>query len=263
MHYHGGPMKYQLETIPIWDAYKKDTECPLCLLEAKAEKTYSNFFLGNSIMNPEMRVKVNETGFCPPHYRKLFDARENRHGLGLMTNTYLHRQKELLDKPRRELAKQAESAASEGTVKGLLQNKKGLKEAVGTYRDRCSEAVRTCMICTRIDNTLARYAFTIVYLWKKDEEFKKVFSNSKGFCLFHLPRMLDMAKETLNNKQLGEWLSMTLSIQKNRWDTLDRELYEFTQSYAYDHEASSQKDHITTLGDAIQKLTGILCTGKD
>jgi hypothetical protein len=251
-------MKYQLETIPIWDAYKKETECPLCLLEAKAEKNYINFFLGSSIMNPEMRVKVNETGFCPSHYRKLFDARENRHGLGLMTNTYLHRQKELLDKPRKELGKLADSAASEGTVKGLLQHKKSLKEAVKTYRDRCAEAVRSCMICTRIDNTLARYAFTIVYLWKKDGEFRAAFRNSKGFCLFHLPRMLDMAGETLNNKQLGEWLSVTLSIQQDRWEALDRELYEFTQSYAYDHDASPQKDRTAALADAIQKLTGTL-----
>ena len=256
-------MKYQLETIPIWDAYKKETECPLCLLEAKAEKNYITFFLGSSIMNPEMRVQVNETGFCPAHYRKLFDARENRHGLGLMTNTHLHRRNELLDKPRKELVKQAENAAPDGTVKGLLQNKKSLKEALRTYRDRCAEAVRSCMICTRIDNTLARYAFTIVYLWKKDEEFRAAFSNSKGFCLFHLPRMLDMAEETLNNKQLGEWLSVTLSIQQDRWDTLDRELYEFTQSYAYDHETSQQKDRTTTLADAIQKLTGITYSNGD
>jgi hypothetical protein len=31
-------MKYELETIPVWDAYQSDSECPLCLLMKKAEE---------------------------------------------------------------------------------------------------------------------------------------------------------------------------------------------------------------------------------
>ena len=30
-------MKYKLETIPVWDAFKENSECPLCTLEEKNE----------------------------------------------------------------------------------------------------------------------------------------------------------------------------------------------------------------------------------
>ena len=43
-------MKYQLETIPVWEAYEKEGECPLCELVEKLESHYVDFFLGHSVM---------------------------------------------------------------------------------------------------------------------------------------------------------------------------------------------------------------------
>ena len=42
-------MKYHLDTIPVWDAYHEEGECPLCILEDKSEKSYVDSFLGGSV----------------------------------------------------------------------------------------------------------------------------------------------------------------------------------------------------------------------
>jgi hypothetical protein len=64
-------MKYKLETIPVWDALKEDSECLLCFLEEKIEDYYLNYYLGSSVMNRETRVKLNQKGFCSDHFRGL------------------------------------------------------------------------------------------------------------------------------------------------------------------------------------------------
>ena len=62
-----------LDTIPIWDAYKLDTECPLCALEDACEKQFLDIALGGAMMEPDTRIATNERGFCsrsPPRCSK-------------------------------------------------------------------------------------------------------------------------------------------------------------------------------------------------
>ena len=57
-------VKYHIDTIPVWDAYHQEDQCPLCVLEYKCEKEYVDFFLSGSVMEPSTRIEVNKTGFC-------------------------------------------------------------------------------------------------------------------------------------------------------------------------------------------------------
>ena len=81
-------MRQHIDTAPIWDVYKQDCECPLCLLSANVEQSNVDYFLGESVMEPDQRVEVNQKGFCSRHFKQLYDA-GNRLGLGLMTHTYM------------------------------------------------------------------------------------------------------------------------------------------------------------------------------
>ena len=90
-------MKYELETIPVWDAYRADSECPLCLLLRRAEAEFVRFYVGHSVMVPEMRVQVNDAGFCRAHFPMLL-AGGNRLGLALITHTHLGELRRKLDR---------------------------------------------------------------------------------------------------------------------------------------------------------------------
>ena len=81
-------MKYTLDTIPVLDAYKTGCECPLCKLRILCEDQYVDTMLASAYMEPEWRIKSNETGFCTRHYELMYNRR-NRLGLALMTHTHM------------------------------------------------------------------------------------------------------------------------------------------------------------------------------
>ena len=67
-------MRVQLDTIAVWDAIKSGGECFLCSLKKQAETRSVKFYLGPSVMNPETRVKVNQSWFCHDHVQQLLAA---------------------------------------------------------------------------------------------------------------------------------------------------------------------------------------------
>ena len=71
-------MKIELETIPVWDGVKSESECFICDLMNKAEEDAVDYYLGPAIMVPEIRVEINRKGFCPAHFRAL--AARNKWG---------------------------------------------------------------------------------------------------------------------------------------------------------------------------------------
>ena len=81
-------MKYTLDTLPVLDAYRENSECPLCRLRIACEDQYVDSMLGAAYMEPDCRVKTNEVGFCPRHFQLMFERR-NLLGLALMTHTHL------------------------------------------------------------------------------------------------------------------------------------------------------------------------------
>ncbi|MBB6478439.1 DUF6062 family protein [Spirochaeta isovalerica] len=244
-------MKYKLETIPVWDAFKEDTECPICDLAEKAEERYLKFYLGSSVMNPETRVEVNKTGFCPDHFTGLLAERSN-HGLGLMTHTHLEKRMELLRPYLKSL--KSEAAKASGKL-GPLKPRK-LMSSISDLEKHLSGHEESCMICDRIDYTLKRYTFTIVHLWKTDEEFRDVFGRSRGFCFHHLPDLLKMAEEILSPGKLAEFTEEVVNLIEENNLRLEKEILWFTQKFDsqnFDKPWGTSEDaHYRT----IQKLTG-------
>jgi hypothetical protein len=236
-------MKYKIETIPVWDAFGAESECPFCLLEKEAEERYLGFFLGNSVMVPEMRIEVNSTGFCRTHYPMLFATRKNRHSLGLLTHTRLSesvgREKKLL--------------WSLLGITGKNRGKKALAEAAAFLHKETEQ----CMICSRMEETLKRYIFTALYLWKKDEEgFRNTYAASKGFCRHHLASLLGMAGEALPAALLREWLEATIAVENESRRRLESELLWYTQKFDYQNSEKPWGSSKDALERAIQKLTG-------
>ena len=238
--------KYQLETIPVWEAYEAKAECPLCYLEPRAEKHYLEFFLGASVMAPEIRAQVNETGYCPRHFELLFQG-ENKLGLALQTHTHL---RELMNQLGRHQEQILHNVRSK--VRG---KKKGVDRSVDELRGFLESHQIRCMICSRLQATLERYAFTILYLWKKDGEFRDVFAGSAGFCLHHFPLMLNMMSEALPKAAREEWLAASLPLQESSLARLERDLKDFTRSYDY-QSGKEKKSSTDSLPLAIQKITG-------
>jgi hypothetical protein len=235
--------KYELETIPIWDAYDQGSECPLCLLEEQAEQRYVEFYLGNSVMVPEMRVEVNKAGFCRDHFGKLWNTAQNRHPLSLITHTHL---KDLIS----HLSAHLEHLAGRGVS---LKKLSGRIEALTNHLDR---RLSRCLICEKLEYTLERYVFTIVYLWKTKEEFRTAFRESRGVCLHHLPLLIAMASEELHGRSLEEFFVELVELEEKSLERIEGELLWYTQKFDYQNNEKPWGTSKDALHRALQKITG-------
>jgi hypothetical protein len=195
-------------------------------------------------MIPETRVEVNKTGFCQEHFLKLFQSKKNTHGLGLITHTHLEAVNKKLFK--------------------FLQNppQKKPKESLEKLKTQILSNSKNCLICNNIESTLKRYSFTIVYLWKKDADFKKAFKSSKGFCLNHLPILIDMGIEVLSNKELLSWIDDLYRIQEESLNRLEEEILYFTQKFDFQNQDKPWGTAKDALERTVQKFIGRILKGE-
>ena len=211
--------KYQLETIPVWDGIKSQSECFICDLMEQAQNDSLEFYLGSSVMNPETRVRVNSIGFCPQHTSMLVQS-GHPNSMAVLWESHL-------ETTRNELAK----------VFRELENPRNLKKTIASLDSVLSSREKGCLICSRMHDRLVRYCFTIPYLWGQDPEFRKAFDESKGFCLSHMATILRMSLEALDSKQQKAFAQSMADLQLRNLDRTSKDLV-----YMIEHYKSENRD---------------------
>jgi hypothetical protein len=234
-------MKYHLDTIPVWDAYKQQSPCPLCILQKRIEKASVDFFLGSSVMEPETRIQVNKTGFCPNHFSLLYKVK-NRLGLALLTHTHLQETLKIFNKKCSKISGREVS----------------LKKKMERLNNFLKDHHNGCLICNRIKNAIDRYAYTILHLWDNDKEFERTLLDSKGFCLYHLSNLLKVSQDTLPARKQVQFLNDIIPLQIKSLEELEKDLSWFTQKFDYRNQDKPWGNSKDALPRALQVLTGEL-----
>ncbi|MCL2812268.1 MAG: DUF6062 family protein [Clostridia bacterium] len=241
-------MRYQLDTIPVWDACKLGSECPLCTLRARNEDAYADGFLGDSVMDPATRVLVNERGFCNRHFAMMLPMK-NRLGLALNTHTYL---KNVMADAQKILDEAAKSDAP-----SLLSGLRRLSDSTETSpATKLRARVGNCILCERLDFTMRRYAYTLVHLWQNDLDFRKLFNDSKGLCLPDTALVMEMADAAIRGSKRREFFSALATLQKENLSRIEQELEWFTLKFDYRNRDKPWGESRDALERAIGKLSG-------
>ena len=84
----------QIYTIPVNEAFEKSMDegshvCPFCIMYNRLEANELDLILGASMMEPDVRIKTNELGFCDEHLGLMF-GRGKRLQLTLMLESHLN-----------------------------------------------------------------------------------------------------------------------------------------------------------------------------
>ena len=246
-------MKYTLDTIPVLDAYKTGCECPLCRLRILCEDQYVDTMLASAYMEPEWRIKSNETGFCTRHFELMFDRR-NRLGLALMTHTHMQEVIASLEK-----ILEGRDAGKKGLLSSLRGSGKADENGMpAKIRARMSG----CVICEQVDKALTRYAYTIAQLYCTNSEFKSQFEQSKGLCLPHLALLLDMAEKTLSGAQFPAFQEAVAALELENLKRVEGELEWFTLKFDYRNDGKPWGNSKDAPERAINKLMGA-CVGEE
>ena len=149
-------MNETIYTIPIneaFDACAADPSCgcPFCRLYNMLETNEIDIILGAAMMEPDIRKKTNEQGFCPTHFDQLLAAK-NRLGLALILESHL-------DQLRGEVEEHGLTALLKKTGTAAVQ--------------RLGKLDETCYVCGRIEASFTRMLSNALYLWTEDEAFRE------------------------------------------------------------------------------------------
>ncbi|MBE6647237.1 MAG: hypothetical protein E7611_06320 [Ruminococcaceae bacterium] len=208
----------QIYTIPVNEAFEKSAAdkscgCAFCTLYNKLENDELELILGASMMEPDVRIKTNEKGFCRIHYDMMF-TRKNRLGMALTLESHL-------DELKKEIKDGGLSAGS------------GKKPVA-----RIGELEKTCYVCERISFNFAHMIETAVLLWESDEAFPVKLKAQPYFCLPHYRMMLEYAQKRLGKKVLKDFVKDCEEIQNKYIDSLKEDVSWFCKKfdYRYDEE---------------------------
>jgi hypothetical protein len=237
-------MKYELQTIPVWKAFEAEPECTLCHLERESEERNVTFFLGNSIMAPEMRVRLNEHGFCRRHFHMLLGG-QGKLGYSLALATHLDALAERFAKRERQILSGGRGSGGRGAAK-----------AVAAYAEELRRQEVDCLMCDRMRYNVANFTYTVAKLFLDEPDFAAALASSKGFCLHHLPALLEMGVEVIPAKRMDEWHGAIFDLQRRNLAGVREDLEAFTWQFDYQTDKRTPDHAKDAPARAVQRLAG-------
>lgn len=247
-------MRYHIDTIPVWDALRAGGECPLCTLRRKTEHQLADRYLGASVMEPDTRIRVNQKGFCQSHHDMLYNL-QNRLGHALMMLSHLREVRGKLEPMLKDPAR-----PSQGGLFGRMM-KKPAQDSQSPHSPLQAVA-EGCVLCDTLHESMERYAYTVLHLWKTDSNFQKELPASKGFCIPDTALLLDMADKHLSGQHLTTFRQCLGDLLDKNLKRLDEELEWFTLKFDYRNSDKPWGESRDALERTVQKLRG-WCVGKD
>ena len=214
-------------TIPVNEAFEASAKdpacgCPLCSLYRKLEEDELDLILGASMMEPDVRIKTNESGFCRTHYDMMF-VRKNRLGMALTLESHLN-----------ELANEIRDGGFGGG-----QGNKPIK--------RIGELECNCYVCSRIDYNFEHMVDTAVWLWESDEEFAPKLKAQPYFCLPHYKKLLAYGQKRLGKKKQPDFSRACAAVVEGYMKTLSEDVSWFCKKFDYrykDEPWNNSKDAV-------------------
>ncbi len=203
-------------TIPVNEAFEASAAnpacgCPLCALYRKLEADELDLILGASMMEPDIRIKTNKSGFCRLHYDLMF-TRKNRLGMALTLESHL-------DELSREI--------KDGGLGGGQGNKP---------MRRIGELEESCYVCARIENNFEKMVDTAVYLWETDGEFAPKVKAQPYFCLPHYRKLLYYGQRRLGKKKNPEFAKALATVVENYMAELQKDVSWFCKKFDYRYQ---------------------------
>ncbi|MDD6763010.1 MAG: DUF6062 family protein [Clostridiales bacterium] len=230
-------MKEKIYTIPVNEAYDKDCECPLCELEKQQEKEAVRYALGAAMMEPDYRMESNEKGYCNRHFARMFEA-PNKLPLALVLDTHLTELRKKLEK----MEKTAKALEKEKT--GLFK-KSGVDKAVSEIDEIFGKTECSCMVCEKINRSMAKFVDVLIYLWATESDFREKFDKSKGVCLKHFKMLVDCSKKSVKDDNAAKFIGALINKEINELNRIQEDIHRFTLKFDYrnrDMEWETAKD---------------------
>jgi len=234
--------KEKIYTIPVNDAFETDCECPICSMFKKLEDDAVSYTMGPSYMEDDIRAMTDQLGFCEKHLKRVYDE-ENRLGFALVMKTHL-------DKVISDIEQ-----LSQEKVSGKAMFKKVERPSISAYTKKIT---KSCFVCSRVENTFARYMDTIVKMYKKDATFREKYKASKGFCTRHYGMLIEEGSKILSGKDLEDFVATTNGLYIDNMRRVRDDVEWFINKFDHKYADEPWKNARDSLTRAMTKDESIL-----
>lgn len=238
----------QIYTIPVNEAFEKCAEgsitadvsscrCPFCELYNKYEWNEVDLILGASMMEPDIRKKTNEKGFCPSHFDMMLKYGK-RLPLALILESHLD---------------EVRSKVTSGSILATLTASRNAK--------KLNSVNESCYICERLDYNFDRSVECAVMLWQSDEKFRTLCHKTPFFCLPHYVRFVTEAKERMSKKEFSSFYSDISQGEGAYFDKLSSDVSHFVKKFDYRYENEPWGDSKDSIERAVAFLSSDIHRG--
>ncbi|MCD8239571.1 MAG: DUF6062 family protein [Clostridiales bacterium] len=237
-------MKEKLYTIPVNEAFQADCSCPLCEIRKKLDKDATDYMMGPSYMEGDIRMETNKVGFCKEHYEKMYKMK-NRLGLALMCDTHIQ-----------EIVKhlRTEGDSLKMVKKGLFSKAPKDKPKLNAFLNNISD---NCYICNKINYNFDRYLDTVFFLWEKEPSFRDLVAKSQGFCFEHFSLLLDKGRENLSAEAYNDLVDLILPKEADMLEALEKDVAWFIDKNDYQHKDDPWGTARDAVERAVKTLSGL------
>ncbi len=220
----------KIYTIPVNEAFDacaedKSNGCPFCEMFRKVQENELELILGASMMEPDVRIKTNEMGFCDKHFTMML-KRKNRLGLALMLESHLAH------------------IAKESSGFNVMKKVEKINES--------------CYICSRINYHIDRMFETAVWLYDTDRAFEDKIKNQTYFCMHHYHKFITAGKNELNRKKFADFERLVSKVNETYLAELSSDVSWFCKKFDYRYDEEPWGNAKNAPERAIKFLTGSL-----
>lgn len=206
-------MPEKIFTIPINEAFDKRDGCPMCRMHKALEESNLSYTLGAAMMEPDVRIRMNELGFCSRHFAAL-RGMKNKLALALILESHLAEVDRLMD-------------TEPGGKKSIFSRKQPESDSANKLSDLSS----ACFICKRIHSTEQRYYSNVAWLWESDPAFRDKLKAQPYICLSHTAGIMKAARRELGEEKYRALYAALTELNRSYLEHLRADITAFTVSF--------------------------------
>lgn len=224
-------MQENICSIPINDVFLPKDGCPMCRMRDMLEQRKAEYITGSAMMEPSVRVKTNEQGFCFRHFEMMVR-------LGKRLPNAL-----ILESHLKQI--------SEQFIPKVPPKKPDKKKMAAL-----EVMIHDCFICRDIKQNMENMARIVHAMWIAEPEFRQLYSEQQFICLEHFHLLMNSDQKGLG-KNFQAFYEATSALTGGYLEKLNDDIHHFCDMFDYRNSGSNNfagtKDSIER---SIEFLTG-------
>ncbi len=223
-------MKENICSIPVNDVFLPKDGCPMCRMRDMLEERKADYVTGSAMMEPNVRIKTNEQGFCYRHFSMMVKQGKR------LSNALI------LESHLQQISEQLLPAAPVGKP-----DKKRMAALEALIKD--------CFICRDIKENMENMVRIVHAMWISEPEFRQLYAEQKFICLEHFYLLMNVDQKGLG-KSLQGFYEATSKLAGGYLLQLKDDISHFCRMFDYRSANEKWGNSRDSIERSIEFLTG-------